>query len=288
MSFRFYTLFSFAVALIHMAACQKKANASADKVPSFASVPAKVEVNPMMAEASGIADSKKNARALWVEEDSGAPPEIYLLDHKGTILKEVFIKGSSNRDWEDIALSNGKIYIAETGDNAQGYTNYAFYVFPEPNRDADTVYNFEKISFRYPDGSHDAEAFLVEPSSGNIYVITKRDSLSGVYKLSAPFNTSNTQTVEFTGQLKFTGVTSASISSDGKEIILKTYTSLFYYKLHDGETIESIFKKDAVKIPYELEPQGEAVCFASDNTGYFTLSEKGFSSKQYLCFYKKD
>jgi len=274
------------ICLISVAACQKRVTAKAQ--PGFNSKPDTVVVDPMVTEASGIADSKKNQGYLWVEEDGGNPAQLYLLSHKGSLYKKVFIKGSTNRDWEDMALSNGKIYIAETGDNAQGYTNYAFYVFPEPNRDADTVYNFEKISFRYPDGSHDAEAFLVEPSSGNIYVITKRDSLSGVYKLSAPFNTPNTQTAEFTGQLKFNGVTSAAISSDGKEIILKTYTSLFYYKLHDGETIESIFKKDAVKIPYELEPQGEAVCFASDNTGYFTLSEKGFSSKQYLYFYKKD
>jgi hypothetical protein len=186
-----------------------------------------------------------------------------------------------------MALSNGKIYIAETGDNFQIYTDYAFYIFPEPDKTVDTVFNYEKISFRYPDGSHDAEAFLAEPGSGSIYIITKQDNASRIYKLSAPFP-SDTQTAKFLGQLKFNGVTSACISPDGKEIILKTYTALLHYNLNNGESIESILKKDPVNIPYTIEPQGEAVSFAINNSGYFTLSEKGFSSNQYLYFYKRN
>lgn len=273
---------------MHIAACQKGVKPSPAKaVPGFASVPFKVEVNPMVAEASGIADSKINPGYLWVEEDSGNPPELSLVNHTGSLYKKVFIKGATNRDWEDIALSNGKLYIAETGDNSQTYTDYAFYIFQEPDKTIDTVSSFQKISFRYPDGSHDAEAFLVDPPSGNIYIITKRDSTSRMYKLSAPFS-SGTQTAKFIGQLKFNGVTSACISPDGREVILKTYISLLHYNLNNGESIESILKKDPVNIPYSIEPQGEAVSFASDNSGYFTLSEKGFSSNQYLYFYKRN
>jgi len=272
---------------MQIAACQKKVNASPNKTDSFNSLPAKFEVNPMIAEASGIADSRKNPGYLWVEEDSGNSPELSLVNHTGSFYKKIFIKGATNRDWEDLALLNGKLYIAETGDNFQVYTDYAFYMFSEPDRAIDTIYSFQKISFRYPDGSHDAEAFLVDPSSGNIYVITKRDSASRMYKLSAPVS-SSTQTAKFIGQLKFNGVTSACISPDGKEVILKTYVSLLYYNLNNDENIESILKKDPINIPYTLEPQGEAVSFASDNSGYFTLSEKGFSIDQYLYFYKRN
>ncbi len=273
---------------MHIAACQKRVKPSLSKtVPAFTSVPGKVEMIPMVAEASGIAASKNNPGYLWVEEDSGNPPELSLVSHTGSLYKKIFIKGAINRDWEDMALSNGKLYIAETGDNFKTYTTYAFYIFPEPDKEVDSVYNFQKISFQYPDGSHDAEAFLVEPSIGNIYVITKRDSASRMYKLSAPFS-SATQTAKFIGQLKFNGVTSACISPDGKEVILKTYISIFHYKLNNGENIESLLKKDPVNVPYTIEPQGEAVSFASDNSGYFTLSEKGFSSSQYLYFYKRN
>src|SRR5690348_8230796 len=150
------------ICLINIAACQKGATGKAQ--PGFNFKPDAVAVNPMVAEASGIADSKKNPGYLWVEEDSGNPPELSLVNHTGSLYKKVFIKGATNRDWEDMALSNGKIYVAETGDNAQSYTDYAFYIFSEPEKTIDTIYSFQKISFRYPDGSHDTEAFLVEPS----------------------------------------------------------------------------------------------------------------------------
>ncbi len=286
MRFRSLSILLIVACLMEIAACQKKAAVSNQESPD--AVPARFAVNPMIAEASGITDSKRNTGYLWVEEDSGNPTQLYLLSHDGSVLKKVFIKGSTNRDWEDMALSDGKIYIAETGDNSLAYSNYAFYIFSEPDKTVDTVSNFEKISFQYADGPHDAEAFLVEPTSKNIYVITKNDSLSEIYKLSAPLSSSSIQTAKFIGKLKISGVTSACISLNGKEIILKTYTSLLYYRLNERETIESILKKDAVKIPYTIEPQGEAVTFAADNSGYFTLSEKGLASSQYLYFYKKN
>src|SRR5678816_639683 len=90
----------------------------------FDSVPITKPLNPLVNEISGIADSKINPGYLWGQEDSGNPSEIYLINHEGTKKKKIFLAGISNRDWEDIALFNGNIYIAETGDNAQAYNNY--------------------------------------------------------------------------------------------------------------------------------------------------------------------
>ena len=58
-------------------------------------------------EASGIADSKMSPGFLWVEVDSGNPPRLYLLSHDALTEKKVYIKGATNRDWEDIALAAG-------------------------------------------------------------------------------------------------------------------------------------------------------------------------------------
>ena len=241
----------------------------------------------MIEEASGIADSKVNPGHLWVEEDSGNPNELHLLKHDGTTQKKIYLAGITNRDWEDMTLSGTDIYVGEIGDNNAVYPDYAFYKFPEPAMGVDTVRNIETIRFKYPDGSHDAEAFFVEPSTKNIYIITKRDSASRIYKLSAPLSISAMNTAELVGQLPYNGVVSAALSADEKEIIIKTYLALYYYAVTIGEKKEAALQRSYTKLPYVLEPQGEAVCFSAAGDGYYTLSEKGFASAQQLYFYKR-
>jgi hypothetical protein len=150
------------------------------------------------------------------------------------------------------------------------------------------VSGFETIRFRYPDGAHDAEAFLVEPLTGDIYIITKRDVPSRIYKLSAPFTSSVMYMATAAGHLGYSGVVSAALSPDAKEIVVKTYLSLSYYKLEGSEKIETALQKNPVALPYLAEPQGEAITFRNDNSGYFTLSEKGFGADAKLYFYKRN
>lgn len=260
--------------------CQKKNTASAK--PVFESVPVVKQLNPLVNEISGIADSKVNPGYIWGEEDSGNPNEIYLISHNGTVIKQVYLNGITNRDWEDMALVDGSIYIAETGDNGGTYGSYRFYKFAEPSMNTDTVTNIETINFTYPDGPHDAEAFLVDESK-DIYILTKRDNVSRIYKLSYPYNSNNT--VSLVGSLPYSSVVSATMNAN--EIIVKTYPGLFYYKRQSNQTIEQTLKSAYTSLPYVLEPQGEAVGFANDGSGFYTISEKGFGSTVNIYFYKR-
>ncbi len=274
--------------LVSITSCQKPITDPNSTKPLFDSIPSATLVTPIINEASGIADSKKNSGYLWVEEDSGNPPQLTLLKHNGMVQKTVYLKGASNRDWEDIILSGGNLYVGDIGDNNATYPDYTFYIFTEPDLSVDTITSFQKIQFRYPDGSHDAEAFLVEPSTGSIYIITKRDNPSRVYKLTAPFSTTGINTVTLAGSLNYNGVVSAALSPDAKELILKTYFSLNYYSLASGEKLEDALQKAFTTIPYKIEPQGEAVCFAVNNSGYFTLSERFMAPAVQLYFYKRN
>jgi len=261
--------------------CQKKNSASVAK-PLFDSVPVVNQVKPMLEEISGIADSKINTGYIWGEEDSGNPNEVYLLNHNGSVAKTVYLKGITNRDWEDMALVDDTLYIAEIGDNAQAYSAYRLFKFAEPSLQTDTVVNIQTINFTYPDGSHDAEAFVVDEAK-NIYVITKRDNPSRIYKLSYPYGVNNT--LMLVGALPYSGVVSAAINKS--EMIVKTYTTLYYYKRQSGETIPATLKKQSSTLPYQMEPQGEAVAFAIDGSGYYTVSEKGFATWVNIYFYKR-
>jgi hypothetical protein len=272
-------------------ACQKTIPPFDDSDPTqtllFDTIPVVHSVIPVINEGSGIADSKANPGFLWVEEDSGNPPWLYLLGHDGNVLKTIYIKGATNRDWEDMCLAGDTIYVADIGDNNAKDTEYYFYRFAEPLSSVDTVTNFDVIPFKYPDGSHDAEAFLIDPQTKDIYIITKRDNPSRIYKLSFPYSIASVNATTFVGTLPYSFVTSACISQDGKEIIVKIYSALYYYQLQQGQSISQALQNNYITLPYKMEPQGEAITFAQDNSGYFTLSEKGLATSVNLYFYPR-
>jgi hypothetical protein len=266
--------------LMSTTACQKD-NSGTAVVEGFESSPVAKPLHPgIIDEASGMADSKINPGYLWVQQDSGNPNEIVLLSHDGVYSKSIVINPAINRDWEDMTLASGPvnginyIYLADIGDNSLVSSSYFIYRFAEPPASATAVSGVDKIAFEYPDGPHDAEAIVVDNSTKDIYVITKQDNPSRIYKLAYPQSTSAVITATLSGSLPFTGVTSAAISPNGNEILVKTYTAIWQFNKNAGQTFEQSLTGTPVTVSYQVEPQGEAISFKNDNTGFFTLSEK--------------
>jgi hypothetical protein len=260
----------------------------------FASTPQEYPVSDIkLNEASGIADSKANPGYLWVEQDSGNPPDITLLQHNGTVLKSIHLANAVNRDWEDMVLADGPtagtqyLYIAETGDNLLRYDDYAIYRLEEPVAVTDTVQLVDRIAFLYPDGSHNAEAILVDPGTKDIYIITKTDLHSKLFRLKYPYSTVAMNKVEEVGALPYNYAVSAALSPNGNELVVKTYEAIYEYSRAAGETIEQTLSKKYISLPYQAEPQGEAIVFDNNDSGYYTLSEKGLASYVKLYFYKR-
>ncbi|MEJ8756858.1 hypothetical protein WG947_07630 [Pontibacter sp. H259] len=248
--------------------------------------PESAPVPPELAEASGMADSKAHPGHLWVHEDSGNGSELYLLTHAGELSRTVYLKGVANRDWEDIALSGDELYLADIGDNLNAHPTCTIYKFTEPDAATNVVTDIQQITYKYPDGAHDAEALLVDPATKDIYIITKRDQPSEIYRLTYPYSLTKTNTAELVGTLPYNGVVSAAISADGKGIIVKTYANIFYYNRSGKEPISKVLQKKLTTLPYKIEPQGEAVTFSAEKKGYFTLSEKAFKDEANLYLYK--
>ncbi len=271
------------VSLFPFAACSKNATAT-ESYAYFDTLPVVKPLVPLISEASGIADSRNFPGHIWVQEDSGAPNALYLIDREGRTVKMVGIKNAVNRDWEDMVLAGGRIYIGEIGDNAQTAGEYSILHFPEPVAGTDTVNSFETIRFVYPDGPHDAEAFLVDPATKDIYVISKRTNPSIVYKIAFPYN-NGLQTATEAARLGYAGVVSAALAPDGRSILVKTYSSVQRYPRKSGQSISDALMQTPEKVYYKMEPQGEAIGFALDGSGFFTLSEKGFSNGVSLYFY---
>ena len=255
-------------------------------------------------EASGIVASYRNKGYLWTHNDSGDRNRIFLLDANGKGTREFNLEGATNRDWEAISMAQfpegSYIYVGEIGDNNAVHAESAIYRVPEPDITATTAQyvtlkNVQKISFKYPDGPRDAECFLIDQVSKDIFIISKRENSKRLYKLSYPQSYTQTSTAEFVQELTFSAnpgqpsyITDGNVSVDNKEIIIKNYLQIFHWRRNANETIPEALKRTPTILPYMAEPQGEGVCFSQSNSGYYTISETGPSFVPVkLYFYKR-
>src|SRR5262245_26721432 len=77
-------------------------------VPSFTSgIQTGTLLNSAIKEASGIAASRMNANVLWTFNDSGNPNQIFPITSAGANLGTYTLTGTTNVDWEDIAVGPG-------------------------------------------------------------------------------------------------------------------------------------------------------------------------------------
>lgn len=251
--------------------------------------------NQEINEASGLTTSVVNEGMLWTHNDSGDKARIFLIDEYGKSKAEYSLVGINNRDWEDIASGPGPeddqhyLYIGEIGDNLAQYNDKYIYRLKEPKwgTDGPTITEFDTISFKFPDGTRDAETLMVDPLTKDLYILSKREENIRIYRASYPQSTTGIITLEKLGTIPYFNTVSADITSDGKEILLKTYDNIYYWPRKDGNSITQTLISEPVVIPYNPEPQGEAIAWKKDGSGFFTLSEESRNTKPVLYFYKK-
>src|SRR3954452_24388061 len=136
--------------------------------------------NNKVVEASGIAASHLVDGVYWVHNDSGNAASVFAVGADGRDLGEYTVQtainvDATNVDWEDIAVGRGPVdgtsylYLAHTGDNAKSRANVDVYRVMEPTVNPAGGPNqgiplaADKLTFTYPDGPQDAEAFMVDP-----------------------------------------------------------------------------------------------------------------------------
>ena len=259
-----------------------------------------------LAEVSGLVASRKNPNALWVHNDSGNDPELYLISTQGKLLGVYPLAKAENYDWEDISIGPGPeadetyLYVGDIGDNNHMYDARFVYRFPEPvYRDTtavvtDTIANYVRLSYFYRDGAVNVETLLLDPTTQDLYVLTKEATQVQIYQFRFPESLPFRQEAKSVAALPFEGINlidqlvAGDISPDGDEVLLKTYEHVLYWSRKDTTlSIPELLQLPPDTLPYWAEPQGEAIGFAADGSGYYTLSEENLWADIHLYFYPR-
>lgn len=252
-----------------------------------------VNKNPQLEETSGLVASSRHPGLFWAHNDSGHKPELFLLDSSGKTVRTFQLIDARNIDWEDIAIapaSDGTptLFIGDIGDNRQHKLFKYIYCVREPALDDPEKIPVDKtLVIRMADRPRDSEALLADPQTGNLYFVTKMEKEVRVYEIPYP---SPTDTVELHPAAKLSSVrfiTAGDISSTGEEILLKSYSSVYYWKRVPGKAVVETLEQDPVELSYEREPQGESIAWARDGSGFYTLSENGKGERGKMIFYAR-
>jgi hypothetical protein len=253
--------------------------------------------NRELDEVSGIVASRKNKNVLWVHNDSGDQSIIYALNTQGIYLGRYILRGVVARDWEDIAIGSGPdpqkdyIYIGDFGDNDLKYDFGFIYRIPEPDVSSrqppktDFISQVERIMFKFPKKRKNVETLLFDSVTKQMYMVTKSDSISEVYQLPYIPKTEKVQLLKYMGNIPIHLAVGGDISFSGSHLLIKNYLTVYYYKRNLQQTVWQCLQQDPIVLPYVPELQGEAICWDSDERGYFTVSEEKAFIKAHLYYY---
>ena len=246
----------------------------------LAGIPQGKLTNPLLEEVSGLVVSHRFPNRLYVHTDSGGETALFVLDTLGNEQGKLELSGLSNRDWEDIAVGPGPngssyIYVAEIGDNEGKYDQIYLYRFLEPEQlQAIPSTAIDRVSLQFPGGPKDAEAFLVDPISGELFLVSKRETKNTLYRVPVDGFQKGNALLEKLHSFDFTSSVGADVSRDGSQILIKNYLQVFYWTRLANQSLSEALQAPPRRLPYLAEPQGEAIGFNYKGNAYFTLSEK--------------
>lgn len=233
-------------------------------------------------EISGLAQSRVDSDRMYVHNDSGGEPVIYVLSLEKEPIAQLVLEGAENVDWEDIAVGSGPdgesyIYVGDIGDNLAVRDHVVVYRVKEPEALAKSQrIQAEKVVLTYPGGPRDAETLMVDPISNDIFIVSKREESNHVFRFKSEGFSKGEVELEHVAELGIGGAVGGDISHDGNQVIIKNYFEVYYWNRKSGNSIAETLAYEPEVLPYQPEPQGEAIGFDSRKPGYFTLSEKRF------------
>ena len=254
-----------------------------------------------MDEISGIAASGITPDLYYIHNDSGDESRFFAILPSGELRSTIYFKGDPTEEYgvndcEDIAVGPGPVagksyvYLGDIGDNNSRYNYITVYRMEEKTAWAKkglTKTDAAPLRLTYPDGPKDAETLMVDPIEKLLYIVSKRhDSVTVystplIYKPNAAVVLNKRCKLFFPGVKPFKWITAGDISKDGQQVLIKSYTKVYYWKRKDNEPIWKTIQRRPQELPYIEEKQGEAIGFTPDGKGYYTTSEGVYSPIYY-------
>ncbi|MGX1885542.1 WD40 repeat domain-containing protein [Streptomyces sp. NPDC055287] len=229
--------------------------------------------DPRITESSGLAASRVHPGIYWTHNDSDDGAFVYAVDSRsGETVATLTMRGiGSPRDVEGISIGpDGNLYVGDIGDNLDGSWSHVWiYRFPEPEQLRDATVDATQFTVKYADGPRNAEALMVHPKTGRVYIASKNEDGGGLYEGPARLSAGGANVFRRVGEVPW--VTDGAFSPDGKELVLRSYFSARAYvwkadgRLGADRSVSAPFQGQAESVTYTAD--GTAMMFGSEGDG---------------------
>ncbi|KIF00521.1 membrane protein [Streptomyces sp. RSD-27] len=226
--------------------------------------------DPRITESSGLAASRIHPGVYWTHNDSDDGPYVYAVDSAtGRTVARITMAGiGTPRDVEAISLGpDGNLYVGDIGDNRDGTWEHVWiYRFPEPKELADATVKAEQFTAVYADGPRNAEALMVHPVTGRVYIASKNEQGGGLYEGPETLSADGRNVFRRVAEVPW--VTDGAFSPDGTRLTLRGYFTARTYPWKDGrpqgegERVDAPWQGQAESVTYS--PDGRTLLFGAE------------------------
>ncbi len=192
-------------------------------------------------------------------------------------------------DWEDMARgpspdSEPALWFGDIGDNARARPRISVYRVDEPRvrttpdecpSARQRLVPATRFDLTYEDGPHDAEALLVHPRTGRLFIVSKvgGGEEADLYAAPAELRAKRANVLRrVAGIPDMASVTAGDIDPDGSRLALRNYQSAFEWPI-PGDDVAGAFAAEPRTIALPPMPQGEAITYERDGAALVTTSE---------------
>ena len=250
-------------------------------------------------ESSGLAISYANPDAVWIHNDSGDKPQLFLVGLDGATQAVVDIAHVNAHDWEDMCSfqigGESWLLIADVGDNlarrgnGSGHPACRLYLLKEPvilakpdsagTKFRPTTIAVEvssTITFYYPEGPSNCEGVAVDVERREILLLTK----SWPHKCllyGLPLNMQAVRQKMFADKIAPVLVpfaTGLDVSPNGRTMAICTMFNGLTVDRMPGQTWTDALAGTVTAFNLPPRKQGETICFDTTGKWMYVNSER--------------
>jgi hypothetical protein len=211
--------------------------------------------DPEISESSGLVDLGDSVLTV---NDSGSGPVLHLVAKgSGLTVGRTTYTDDDVVDVEALAPGpDGTVWVGDIGDNGGNRMRVSAYAVPAPTPGDRTV-GSTRYDLAYRGGPRDAEALLVHPLTGRLYVVSK--GVFGGQVFAAP-RTLRTDRVNVLRPVAQVGgmVTDGAFLGDGRHLLLRSYGDVTLYAADGWESLATM------RLPQQRQGEGLAATGTAD------------------------
>ena len=220
-----------------------------------------------IAESSGLAVSREHDDLAYTINDSGNAPVVYAVKvSTGAVVGLTTIRHDTYTllDPEALALRDGTLWVADTGDNGRRRDDVALFALDEPGP-GDHTARPTRYPVRYEDVPQDVEGLAVPPDGGRMLLLSKGPAGGRVYELPKRLREGRENVATRTERDTPPFTSDATYTDDGHHVLVRNY---LFAQVRDADSWDLV-RTDLLP----QQPLGETIAIEPSGRSYLVGSE---------------